>query len=84
MFTPHGFSVAIHGQALMFADASPEACVDAELADHPGWVEARKLLEPLGRGENVRADLVQLFVDANEDPDALRTTSRYVVAIVTA
>jgi SAM-dependent methyltransferase len=51
LFAPHGFSVAIHDQALVFADASPEAYVDAELADHPGWVEARKLLEPLGRWE---------------------------------
>lgn len=84
LFAPHGFSVAIHDHALVFADSSPEAHVDAELANHPGWVEARKLLEPLGRWENVRADLVRLFVDANEDPAALRITSRYVVAIVTA
>jgi SAM-dependent methyltransferase len=82
LFAPHGLSVAVHDQALVFADASPEAYVDAELADHPGWVEARRLLEPLGRWENVRADFTQLFVDANEDPGAFRITSRYMVATV--
>jgi hypothetical protein len=84
LFAPHGFSVAVRDDALVFADASPEAYVDAELADHPGWVEAHKLLDPLGKWNGVRADLTKLFADANEDLGAFRITSRYVVATVAA
>jgi SAM-dependent methyltransferase len=65
LLAPYGFSVAIHDHALAFTGASPE-----EYADHPGWVEARELL-PSGRWEHVRADLIQLFADANEDPERL-------------
>jgi SAM-dependent methyltransferase len=84
LLAPYGFSVAIHDHALAFTGASPEEYADAELADHPGWVEARELLERSGRWEHVRADLIQLFAAANEDPSAFRITSRYVVATVTA
>jgi SAM-dependent methyltransferase len=83
LLAPYGFSVAMHDQALAFTGASPRAYTDAELADHPGWVEARELLEPAGRWERVRADLTQLFADANEDPGAFRITSRYVIATAT-
>jgi SAM-dependent methyltransferase len=83
LLAPHGFSVAMHDQALAFTGASPGAYADAELADHPGWVEARELLEPAGRWEPVRADLTRLFADANEDPGAFRITSRYVIATAT-
>lgn len=80
LFGPHGFDVSVHEYSLAFTDASPEAYADAELADHPGWVEAREVLEPAGRWAGVRADLVRLFSAANTDPDAFRVTSRYVIA----
>ena len=83
LLAPYGFSVAMHDQALAFTGASPEAYADAELADHPGWVEARELLEPAGRWERVRTDLTQLFAGANENPGAFRITSRYVIAAAT-
>jgi len=83
LLAPHGFAVTMHDQALAFTGASPEAYADAELADHPGWVEARELLEPAARWENVRADLTRLFAAANEDPGAFRITSRYVIATAT-
>jgi SAM-dependent methyltransferase len=83
LLAPYGFSVAMHDHALAFTGVSPEAYADAELADHPGWVEARELLEPAGRWGHVRADLTQLFADANEDPGAFRVTSRYVIATAT-
>ncbi|MEP7024447.1 MAG: class I SAM-dependent methyltransferase [Actinomycetota bacterium] len=79
----HGFSVETHDQALVFTGTSPAAYADAELADHPGWVEARELLEPAGRWDQARADLTQLYTEANEDPAAFRITSRYLVAVAT-
>jgi SAM-dependent methyltransferase len=83
LLAPYGFGVATQDQSLAFTGASPQAYADAELADHPGWVHARELLEPAGRWDRVRADLTQLFADANEDPAAFRITSRYVIATVT-
>jgi SAM-dependent methyltransferase len=80
---PHGFSVRLEEQALTFGAGSPEAFADAELADHPSWVQARKLLEPAGRWVNAREDLIELFAKANEDPAGFRITSRYVIAVVT-
>jgi SAM-dependent methyltransferase len=83
LLAPYGFSVAMQDQALAFTGASPQAYADAELADHPGWAEARRLLEPAGRWVHVRADLIQLFTDANEEPGAFRITSHYVIATAT-
>jgi SAM-dependent methyltransferase len=80
---PHGFTVAVADRALAFTAASARAYADAELADHPGWVEARGLLEPAGRWEHVRAELTRLLADASEDPGAFRITSRYVIATAT-
>jgi len=84
LLAPYGFSVATYDHALTFAASSPEAYADAELADHPGWVAARELLEPSGRWEHVRDDLAELFAEANQDPGAFRIACRYVVATVTA
>ena len=83
LLAPYGFSVTMKEQALPFTGASPEAYADAELADHPGWVEARDLLEPAGRWEHARTDLTHLLAEANEDPGAFRITSRYVTATAT-
>lgn len=83
LLAPHGFSVAMRDHALVLTDTSPEAYADVQLADHPGWVEARQVLEPAGRWEHARADLTHLFADANEDPAAFRITSRYVIATAT-
>jgi hypothetical protein len=83
LLAPYGFTVATQEQALAFTGASPDAYADAELANHPGWVEAPELLEPVGRWEQVRGNLTKLFANANEDPAACRITSRYVVAAAT-
>jgi hypothetical protein len=77
---PHGLTVEVHEHTLAFTAASPEGYAAEELANHPGWVEAREVLEPAGRWASVHVDLTALFAAANEDPAAFRVTSRYVVA----
>ena len=49
LFAPHGFAVTVTEHALAFTAESPAAYAAEELANHPGWVEARELVEPAGR-----------------------------------
>jgi hypothetical protein len=38
------------------------------------------VLDPLGQGDALRAELMELLEAANEGPAAFRMTSRYVIA----
>jgi SAM-dependent methyltransferase len=82
LFAAYGFVVATREHVIAFTDRSPETYTDSDLANHPLWVEARAVLEPAGVWAPVRDQLLELFTAANEDPDAFRITSRYVVATV--
>src|SRR4051794_6053507 len=74
---PHGFEVAVHEQPIAFIAASPAAYLEDELANHPLWVAGRDRLGP------VRAKILAVLEDGNEDPAAFRATSRYVIATAT-
>jgi SAM-dependent methyltransferase len=80
LLAPHGFTVTASEHALPFTGTSPAAYADGQLANHPGWVQARALLEPAGLWKQARARLAGQFAAANEDPAAFRVTARYVVA----
>jgi hypothetical protein len=43
----------------------------------------RPILEQAGRAQELRDGLLRLYEEANENPDAFRITSRYVVAELT-
>jgi len=81
LFGPHGFSVEIRPDSLEFTAPSAQDYAAGEWRHHPLWVEARVLLEPLGRWQAVRDEALRVFEDANEVPGAFRVTSRYVVAV---
>jgi SAM-dependent methyltransferase len=78
-FAPHGFSVSLVEREIAFAAASPEAYVDAELHAHPMWVVGLATLSP-SQVADVRARVLAVLAAGNEDPDAFRVTSRYVIA----
>jgi SAM-dependent methyltransferase len=80
LFAPYGFDVTVDEHTLAFPGPSPEAFLDAELANHPLWLAGRSVLEPRGELEAVRGQALAVLRDANEDPAAFRVTSRYVVA----
>ncbi len=63
---------------LPFTAASPEAWFEDQEAHHPVWRWGRRQLteEQWGR---LREESVTLLREANEDPAAFRTTSRYLV-----
>jgi SAM-dependent methyltransferase len=80
LFRPHGFSVSIREERLAFTAASPSEFLDGELTNHPLWVAGRELLEPRGELDATRERTLQIFESRNEDPNAFRVTSDYVVA----
>ena len=79
LFGPHGFEVTVAEERLAFTAASPEAFVDRG-AEHPLAVAGEAVLGPRGESEALRERMVAIYEDANEDPDAFRVTSRYIVA----
>jgi SAM-dependent methyltransferase len=80
LFAPHGFEVAIAEESIAFTGSSPRDYLEAEFDAHPLWSAGRAVLEPLGRMEALREQALAILERGNEDPHALRLTSRYVVA----
>jgi SAM-dependent methyltransferase len=79
LFGPHGFEVSVAEERLAFTAPSPEAFVDVG-ADHPLAVAGQAVLGPRGESEPLRERMIAIYEAGNEDPDAFRVTSRYVVA----
>lgn len=83
LLAPHGFSAEMQEEQLSFTAASPRVFLDAELRDHPIWVAAWAALGPLAKMDALRARALEIYEAANEQPDAFRVTSRYVVITAT-
>lgn len=79
LLAPLGFSVVTTEHELALTGGSPESYTAAELTHHPMWVQARPRLEAAGNREVARERLLAMFTEANEDPDAFRTTARFVI-----
>ncbi|HEY1359070.1 MAG TPA: methyltransferase domain-containing protein [Thermoleophilaceae bacterium] len=77
---PHGFQVESSEERIAFTAESPEDYLHNESDQHPLWIAARSLLEPRGDLEPLRERALEILEAGNEDPDAFRATSRYVVA----
>ena len=83
LFEPYGFSVSVAGHSLAFGAPSIDEFMRIEGENHPLAVTARPLLEEAGRAEEVREGMRRIYEEGNEDPDAFRVTSPYVVAQLT-
>ena len=79
LFAPHGFEVTLESERLAFTAPSPQAYVD-EQDHHPLAVAGQAVLGPRGESDALRERMLAIYEAANEDPDAFRVTSRYVVA----
>jgi SAM-dependent methyltransferase len=77
LFAPHGFSVQLSEHALPFTAASAEEFLETEV-DGPMWVAASDALGD--RLAAVRDQALAALRDANEDRQAFRVTSPYVIA----
>jgi ubiquinone/menaquinone biosynthesis C-methylase UbiE len=80
VFEPHGFSVSLTEHSLAFGSPSVDEFMRIEGENHPLAIAARPVLEGAGRANEVREGMRRIYEEANEDPDAFRVTSRYVVA----
>ncbi len=83
MLAPLGFSVAAEVHLMPFTDVSAQEFAEGELQHHPGWVDARAVLEPRDEWQQLRDEMIAAFVAANEDPDAFRVSSEYVIVTAT-
>jgi SAM-dependent methyltransferase len=78
LFAPHDFEVSLDEDRLAFTSTSPQAYVD-EQEHHPLAVAGQAVLSSR-ESDGVRERMLAILAAANEDPNAFRVTSRYVVA----
>jgi len=83
LFGIYGFGVELEEHSLTFSAASVSEYLEVESRNHPMAVTGIAILEQLGQAEALRKRLHHILTDGNEDPNAFRATSRYVVAILT-
>ncbi|MDP1819960.1 MAG: methyltransferase domain-containing protein [Acidimicrobiales bacterium] len=80
LFSRHGMVANVAGpQELSFQAANPEAYLETELATHPLAVTAFEVLQRRGIEAAARRELLDVLRTHNEDPEAFRSTSRYLV-----
>jgi SAM-dependent methyltransferase len=79
LFAPHGFQVRLTEHTLTYTGKSPEAFMEHQARNHPLAVAAAGLLKQVGATADVRDELLEILREGNEDPEAFRATSRYVV-----
>jgi len=80
LLSPYGFRVTIEEHPLAFTGRSARDYLDEESRSHPLAVAGMTVLEPLGKADALRLRMLEILENANEDPDAFRVTSHYVVA----
>jgi ubiquinone/menaquinone biosynthesis C-methylase UbiE len=80
LFDPQGFSASLTEHALSFGAPNVDEFMRIEGENHPLAIAARPVLEGAGRADEVREEMRRIYLEANEDPDAFRITSPYVVA----
>jgi len=77
---PLGLEVDGVERTLSFTADSPEAFVETEGENHPVAVTGRRVLAEHGVDDAAfRASLVDVLREGNEDPDAFRATSHYMI-----
>lgn len=79
LFEPHGMTVELERHDLAFRAPTVHDYLDGQLRSHPLWLQTREALEPLGRWDDLVAEVHAHYEQANEDPSAFQATSGYVV-----
>ena len=70
--------VRIEETEIAFTAASPQAWLDEQCTNHPVWRWAQRQLGE-EQWREVAAESVAALTEGNEDPDAFRTSSRYLL-----
>jgi hypothetical protein len=71
--------IEIHRHELVFTGASTAEYLERQRLRHPLAVVGFEVLERAGHAEAAKDQLRQILEDGNEDKNAFRSTSRYVV-----
>jgi SAM-dependent methyltransferase len=79
LFEPHGFSGSLTEHSIAFHAPSVDEFMRIEGENHPLAISARPVLEKAGRADEVREEMRRIYLEGNEDPDAFRVTSPFVV-----
>jgi SAM-dependent methyltransferase len=80
LFGPRGFAASLTEHSLAFGAPSVDEFMRVEGENHPLAIGARPALEGAGRADEVREGMRRIYEEGNEDPEAFRITSRYVIA----
>jgi hypothetical protein len=80
LLAPHGFSVEVTHHALAFASSSAHQFLAEQTQNHPMAVAGLSVLERLGQAEALRARMLAILENGNEDTEKFRVTNRYAVA----
>lgn len=84
LFSPYGMSTEVSApHDLVVTDTSPEAFLEAEVTNHPLAIAGDEVLRSRGVSEEAHERLLTVLKNHNEDEDAFRSTSRYVVVVAT-
>lgn len=82
LFAPHAVTLAFADSSLPFRAASPDAWVREQAEHHPLWLGTRELLGD-EQFVTLERELIDILHAANEDPQGLLVTSRYLVTTIT-
>jgi len=77
---PHGFDVSLEEHTIAFTGGSAREYLLAESDNHPMALAGRAVLEARGESDALFQRMLEVCEAENEDPDAFRVTSRYVIA----
>jgi SAM-dependent methyltransferase len=80
LFAPHGLAVSVERHSLVITASSAREYLDRGTRTHPMAVTGLGLLERFGRADTVRARMLDVLENANEDPATFRVTAEYVIA----
>jgi len=80
LLAPHGFTVEVARYELAWTAPSAGEFLGQQASNHPLAVAGLSVLERHGQAEQLRARLLAMLEDGNEDPGRFRITSPYVIA----
>ena len=83
LFSPRGFTVEVSHHRLAWTASSAQELLDQQTRNHPMAVSSLGLLEQHGQAGALRARLLAILENGNEDPGKFLATTPYVIAAVT-
>jgi len=81
LFAGSGAELSFERRSVTFTDASPESWVDYNERVLGPTIMAKQALEPQGRWQECRDDLVALYRERNESPQGFSVSAEYLLTV---